>query len=334
MILVTGGTGLVGAHLLLALTQGASKIRAIYRTEQSIAKTRRLFAFAKAESRFEKIEWIASDLFDLPALDTAFQGVSQVYHSAGLISFDPADYHALRKTNIEGTANMVNLALAHQVDKFAYVSSVAALGDPVEGRIINEDTPWDPDRKHHDYAISKYGGELEVWRGTQEGLDAVIINPGGILGEGFYRAGSGAYFRLAAMQLPYYPTGTTGFVDVKDVVQILITLMTGPIKNEAFVVVAANANHRDVLTQIAKQLEVKAPRKPLRKWMFLLFLIFDTLRHVLTRKRRRVFLTTYTSMTSRELYDAGKSETLIPFQYTALERTLERVCSDFKSYAR
>ena len=183
MVLITGATGLVGSHLALHLLENNERIRAIYRTKTSIEKTKSLFKLYGKESLFEQIEWIEADINDIPSLEIAFKGVEYVYHCAALISFDPKDEKKLRKINIEGTANIVNFCLAFNVKKLCHVSSIAALGDLMEHEtLITEETIWNPEKHHSDYAISKYGAEMEIWRGLQEGLPVVIINPGVILG--------------------------------------------------------------------------------------------------------------------------------------------------------
>ena len=179
MILVTGGTGLVGAHLLLHLLEnGEEKIRAIYRKSKQIEKTKSLFELYKKSDLFSKIGWIQADILDVPSLENAFEEVDYVYHCAGLISFNPDDENQLRKVNIEGTANIVNFCIDKKVTKLCHVSSIAALGNLTQNQtIITEETEWNPEVLHSDYAISKYGAEMEVWRGQQEGLQVVIVNP-------------------------------------------------------------------------------------------------------------------------------------------------------------
>jgi len=110
MNLITGGTGLVGAHLLLHLLQNGEAVRALYRNEKSIQKTVSLFNETGNSKWIDKIEWVLGDITDIPSLENAFQGVSQVYHCAALISFTCSDDEVLRKTNIECTANVVNCA--------------------------------------------------------------------------------------------------------------------------------------------------------------------------------------------------------------------------------
>ena len=223
MILVTGGTGLVGSHLLYKLLKTNNKIRAIYRREHKLALVKKVFSYYSAddESLFEQIEWVEADITDIPALQRAFQDIDYVYHCAAFVSFEPDKYHVLRKINIEGTANVVNFCLSHQVKKLCYVSSIAAIGHQQNPQqLITEDTNWNQDADNSVYAITKYGAEIEVWRGSQEGIDAVIINPGIIIGPGFWNSGgSSSLIKKIYKGMPYYTHGVTAYVDVDDVVR-------------------------------------------------------------------------------------------------------------------
>ncbi len=260
MVLVTGGTGLVGAHLLLHLVENGDTVRAIYRNITSIQKTKALFLCYKKESLFEKIEWVQADITDVPSLEMAFENVKYVYHCAALISFDPKDEDLLRKINIEGTANIVNFCVAKTVKKLCYISSIAALGDLKENeKIITEEAEWNPEKQHSDYAISKYGAEMEIWRGQQEGLDTVIVNPGIIIGPGFLEQGSGMLFKKVANGLPFYTKGVTGFIAVPDLVNITVKLMKNDHSNERFTLIAENLIFRDLINSIADCLNVKKP---------------------------------------------------------------------------
>ena len=260
MILVTGGTGLVGAHLLLHLVENEESVRAIYRNLESIQKTKALFSLYKKEALFEKIDWLHADIIDVPSLETAFENVDYVYHCAALISFDPKDEDLLRKINIEGTANIVNFCIAKSVKKLCYLSSISALGDLKENeKIITEEAEWNPEKPHSDYAISKYGAEMEIWRGQQEGLETVIVNPGVIIGPGFWEQGSGLLFKKVAKGLTFYTKGVTGFVAVPDVVQMTVKLMKNGFSNDRFTLVAENITFQDLMNTVADSLKVKRP---------------------------------------------------------------------------
>ena len=269
MILVTGGTGLVGAHLLLHLIEsrsiGTQKVRAIYRSVTSIEKTKSLFATYKKDFLFEQIEWIQADITQVPSLEIAFQNIDTVYHCAALISFDPKDEDILRKTNIEGTANIVNFCIAFGIKKLCFVSSIATLGDllPHE-KFITEETEWNPEKYHNDYAISKYGAEMEIWRGQQEGLEVIIVNPGVILGPvpkfRDWEKGSGQLFTNVKNGLKFFTLGSTGFVAVADVVRMAQQLMQSETKNERFTLIAENSIFRDILNTMAGALGVQRPK--------------------------------------------------------------------------
>ncbi|MES2240598.1 MAG: NAD-dependent epimerase/dehydratase family protein [Bacteroidota bacterium] len=301
MILVTGGTGLVGAHLLLHLIENGERARAIYRKKSNIQKTKSLFEHYNKVALFDAIEWVHADILDVPSLEHAFMNCTQVYHCAALISFDPKDEKHLRKTNIEGTANIVNFCLAKGVQKLCYVSSVAALGDlAAHETITTEETEWNPEKHHSDYAISKYGAEMEIWRGHQEGLKVIIVNPGVIIGPGFEDQGSGQLIKKIADGLLFYTSGTNAFVTVTDVVNNMYQLMQSTICNERFILIGQNIVFRDLFNTIADSLKVKRPSieaKPYimeitwrLHWFLSLFsqktnnLSKETLRSMLTKK--------------------------------------------------
>ncbi len=261
MILVTGGTGLVGAHLLLQLTINGDKVRALYRNEKNLLKTKNLFDLYEKSDLFDLIEWVPGDINNIPSLEIAFNGITKVYHCAAVISFDPNDEKMLRKINIEGTANIVNFCLSNCIQKLCHVSSTAALGDLSESENIKtEETEWNPEKPHSDYAISKYGAEMEVWRGQQEGLDIVIVNPGVIIGPGFNDQGSGKLFKKVEEGLSFYTTGTTGFIAITDVIFAMNELMESSIRNERFILISQNVVYRDILYTIADTIQAKRPR--------------------------------------------------------------------------
>ena len=260
MVLITGGTGLVGSHLLLHLIENGESVRAIYRKLETIQKTKKLFSHYKKENLFEKINWLEADILDVPSLEIAFENLDYVYHCAAFISFDPKDEDLIRKTNIEGTANIVNFCIAKKVKKLCFISSIAALGDLKENEnSITEETEWNPEKSHSDYAISKYGAEMEIWRGQQEGLNSVIVNPGVILGPRIWEEGSGILFKKIQNGFPFYSKGSTGFIAVTDVVQLMVHLMKSEVKNERFALVAKTISFQELFNSMADALKVKRP---------------------------------------------------------------------------
>ncbi|MFD2543259.1 NAD-dependent epimerase/dehydratase family protein [Lacinutrix gracilariae] len=331
MILVTGGTGLVGSHLLYELVKNHQKVRAIYRNKAKIEAVKKVFSYFTEEVNilFNKIEWIEADILNIPQLTEAFTGITKVYHCAAFISFDVKDYYALRKTNIEGTANIVNLSIANNIEKLCYVSSIATLGNKEDGSLIDEDSFWNPEAVNSVYSITKNGAEMEVWRGTQEGLDAVIVNPGIILGAGFWHSGSGLLFKKVNNKLSYYTTGTTGYVDVKDVVQCMVQLMTSSIVNQRFIVVAKNLSFKQCTEIIAKHLHVKPPKKQATPLILAIAWRADWLKSFFTGKPRMLTKQNASSALSITNYNNQKIKEALDFNFTPIEKSIENISKSF-----
>lgn len=316
MILVTGGTGLVGAHLLLHLLENEAKVRALYRNIENIQKTKTLFGLYKKESLFDLIEWQEGDILDIPSLEKIFIGIEYVYHCAACISFDPKDEQKLRKTNIEGTANIVNFCLENQVKKLCHVSSIAALGDLAEHEtIITEETEWNPEKPHSDYAISKYGAEMEIWRGQQEGLKTIIINPGVILGPGFENQGSGVLFKTIKKTLPFYTTGSTAFVSVLDVVSVARHLMISELSNQRYILSANSYSYKELSVSICSALQLKQPTIGLKNWQLNLASKLDWLFTKLGLKSRSLTQDMARTLNTESNYSNQKLKIALDFHF-------------------
>ena len=331
MILVTGGTGLVGAHLLYRLVSDNEKVKAIYRNERKIANTKSVFSSYTEDynTLFNAIEWIQADLLDVPALSEAFIGVTKVYHSAAFVSFEPDKYHLLRKTNIEGTANIVNLCISNNIEKLCYVSSIATLSNTLSTEFISEETEWNPEDDNSVYAITKYGAEMEVWRGTQEGLDAVIVNPGVILGAGIWRYGTGSLFEKAQKGLKYYPSGSLGLISVEDVISSMIKLMHSNIINQRFVLVAENWTYKDFLQALAIAVDSKPPKKLASISLLSIAWKLDWLNYKITGKRRQLTKQVAKSISTETQYNNDKIKTALNYEFKAIDKTITSIGAHF-----
>lgn len=261
MIFVTGGTGLVGSHLLFDLVKKGQSVRALKRTSSNVLNVKKLFCFYSPEGKtlFDQIEWVEGDILDIYSLLDALENVSYVYHCAAMVSFIANDTDTLIKTNVEGTANLVNACLEKQIKKLCFVSSVAALGTSENGAVFTEKLVWKSSPEHSMYAISKYGAEREVWRGSEEGLNVVIVNPSVIIGPGNWNKGSSLLFKQFYAGMLFYTNGTTGFVDVRDVVKAMVQLTESTINNERYIVSAANLSYLAFFKEMAKAFSKRAP---------------------------------------------------------------------------
>ncbi|GIZ09941.1 NAD-dependent epimerase/dehydratase family protein [Flavobacterium sp. UMI-01] len=331
MILVTGGTGLVGAHLLLHLLENEEKVRAIYRNTQSIDKTKSLFAHYDKETLFLKIDWQYGDITDIPSLEKAFIGIDYVYHCAGFISFNRNDEQLLRKINIEGTANVVNLCIANHIKKLCHVSSVAALGDLAEHEtIITETTEWNPEKHHSDYAISKYGGEMEIWRGQQEGLQTVIINPGVILGPGFNKQGSGLLLHQVAKGLSFYTKGITGFIAVDDVAKIAIQLLKSNHNNQRYILIASNTSYQAVINSMCEGLKIKKPSIEIKPWQLEIAWRIDALLSFLSLKKRTLPKDIARAAYHQSLFSNEKIKADLPIRFLDIHYYIMKLTQGYK----
>ncbi|TAF50006.1 MAG: NAD-dependent epimerase/dehydratase family protein [Sphingobacteriia bacterium] len=223
LILVTGGTGLLGSALLQTLVKANEPVRALYRTQKP------------TWAGSEKIDWWPADLDDVHALEDALSGVDKVYHCAATVSFHPARKKALFQTNVMGTANLVNACLSQNVRRFLLVSSVAALGRIRQEKTIDESMHWSPETSNSEYGRTKYLAELEAWRGMAEGLEVVAVNPVIILGAGNWEGGSSGIFKSAYKEFPWYTEGMSGFVDVQDVVNAMLLVMADGATGERYI---------------------------------------------------------------------------------------------------
>ena len=333
MILVTGGTGLVGSHLLYKLTSRNEQVRAIYRRAHKLESVKKVFSYytKEVDTLYNRIEWVEADLNDIPALIEVFNDIKFVYHCAAFVSFEPDKYHQLRKINIQGTANIVNLCVANQIQKLCYVSSIAAIGSELdEDLLISEKTAWNPELDHSVYAITKYGAEIEVWRGTQEGVDAVIVNPGLILGPGFWHGGgSGSLIKQVYKGFPYYTTGMTAYVDVDDVVKAMIELMNSHIKNESFIVISDNLTFKEFQMKVAKALGVQAATKEASEFILAVGWRLDWLRHKILGKRRKLSKQMAKTAVTKTVYDNSKLKQFLNFEFKPIETSIEQVAEFF-----
>ncbi len=325
-ILVTGGTGLVGSHLLAKLALQGKSIRALHRQSSDLEKVKHVFSYYSDDFKnlFKAVEWVEGDITDIPSLEPTFKDIKQVYHCAAIVSFRKKDAELMRKNNIEGTANMVNLSLVNSVQKFCYVSSIATL-DKNEGKgVIDESNEWNPENNNYDYAISKYGGEMEVWRGSQEGLPVVIVNPGVILGAGFWEYNTGRFFTKAANSFNYYTTGKTAFVGVQDVVKAMTQLMESDIVNQNYLLVAENATFQYVMNEIAEVLGTKPPTKKVTPFMAEIAWRLAGLHAFFTGKQPMI--TKHSSKAAQQTYSylAAKIKKDLGFEFESLEESILR----------
>lgn len=270
MILVTGGTGLVGSHLLYELTRGGRQVRALKRAGSLTGLVRQLFTWYDAERgalSYDRIEWVDGDINDMISLQEALAGITHVYHCAAVVSFMPDDKDRMMHVNVEGTANLVNLCLKAGISKLCHCSSVAAIGKPDRGNNIDESLVWKTSSRNSWYAISKYGAEREVWRATEEGLRSVIVNPTVVIGPGDPTRSSAQLYQSVKNGMKFYTTGVTGFVDARDVATTMVMLMEGEQESQRYIISSENLSYKTLFELFAKAAGVPPPRLRATRFM-------------------------------------------------------------------
>lgn len=325
MIFVTGGTGMVGAHLLYDLTKRGEKVRALKRPGSNIHRTEKIFASYSIEylSLMQNIEWVDGDILEKDSLRELLAGVDQIYHVAAMLSFDPRDRETMIQNNCEGTANLADLALLLQIPRFCHVSSIAAIGMPPEGVEANEKHPWHNNMDHSAYAESKYLSEMEVWRAIYQGLNAVIVNPSVIIGPGDWKSGSSLLFYVVRNGLRFYTRGGTGFVDVRDVTKAMRLLMEDKVwevvKTQRYILNSENISFRRFFDHIADNLKVNRPKFFAGKTLLNIAWHVSLLKSFLTGKCPSFTRETARSANNLSFYNGSKICQAVGFKYIPVE---------------
>lgn len=321
-VLVTGGTGFLGAYIIKNLVEKGSVVSALRRSNDP--------PFFLPPSITNKVEWIQGDILDVVSLSEAMIDVDSVIHSAAIVSFTNNDRERMYQVNVEGTANVVNAALENNIKRFVHISSVAALGRKTNSEFISEERKWEEDKMNTNYAISKHKAELEVWRGFAEGLDGVILNPSTILGFGDWHQSSSAIFKNAYKEFSWYTNGINGFVGVEDVAEAAVQLLYSDLTEKRFIINSENSSFKEVFNLIAEGFGKKKPHRKATKligslaWRWEAFASFITGKKPLLTKETAKVAHCLTSFDNRALL-----ETLPLFSFTPLSLVIKNACKKY-----
>jgi nucleoside-diphosphate-sugar epimerase len=323
MILVTGGTGFIGAYILKQLIEKGHKVRAIKRLSGKIP------AFIAA-GIMNKVEWVEGDVLDIVSLDEAMEGIDAIVHAAAIVSFSPDKRKELYQVNVEGTTNVVNMALEKNIRRFIHISSVAALGRSESGETVTEEKQWNDGKLNTGYAISKYKAEMEVWRGIAEGLEATILNPTVVLGYGNWNNTSCEIFKTVYNEFPWYTTGVNGFVYVEDVARAAVALLESDINGERFIINGDNWNYQQLFNTIADGFGKKRPYRKVTPFLANVALITEKIKSVLTGKGSILSRETARIAQNLTYYNNSKITNALPgFSFTPLEQAIKDSCKRY-----
>lgn len=323
-ILITGGTGFLGAYIIRELVRKGYKVRALRRSS-------RIPHFLPA-TIFETVEWVEGDILDVVSLEDAMHGIDTVIHSAAIVSFSPRDKDRMYKVNVEGTANVVNIALESNVTRLVHISSIAAIGRKPDGGHVNEEKKWEESNVNTHYAKSKFKAELEVWRGISEGLNAVMVNPSTILGFGDWHSGSSAIFRNVHNEFKWYTSGLNGFVDVEDVAAATVLLMESGISESRFIINGDNWPFRKLMDEIAMNFGKRKPPREATPFLLEIAWRVERLKSMITGRKPLLTKESAKVGTSKTYFDNGKFLKAFPdFTFTPLEQTIANACTKYRA---
>jgi len=317
MILITGATGFLGSELAVYLAKQETTICCIKRKTSVIPNI--LFPYQN------KIRWIDADLLNYGELENAFKDITQVYHCGAWVSFKEADRASVIDNNVQGTANVVELCKQQGV-RMVHVSSVAAVGLAKQGELITEDHQFNQNTRHDGYATSKFESEAEVWRGINDGLNAVIVNPSIIIGTNAGKKGSGEIFETLRKGMLFYTTGGNGFVDAEDVVKCMVLLMSSGITGQRYIINNENISYKNLSSKITKAFKKPSPKILLMPWALELAWRGAAVWSIVTGKSPAIDKTTARSVSSSYYYDTSKIRKAIPIEFKPLDQSIIEIC--------
>ncbi|WP_276497701.1 NAD-dependent epimerase/dehydratase family protein [Pontibacter litorisediminis] len=320
MVFVTGGSGLIGSFLIPELLRQGHQVKALYR------------GHVPAVAGAGQVQWVEGDILDPALLRAALADVKYVFHSAGLVSYAPQDEELLKQVNIEGTANIVDACLEAGGIKLCHVSSIAAVGRPKNTEVLTEKTKWDPAAEVSAYASSKYFGELEVWRGVAEGLDAVIVNPSIILGPADWSRSSTQLFRYVYNERPFYTAGEANFVDVRDVVEAMLRLTFSEVSGERFILNAERMSYKAFFEEAANCFGKKAPGIKVPGGVAEVVWRLEHARAWLTGARPLITKDTARVSRKTHFFSSGKIQKMIGFGFRPVSESVGWVCRELQGH--
>ena len=321
-VLVTGGTGFIGAYIIKELVEKGYSVRAIRRSIK--------LPFFISPDILNKAEWVPGDVLDLISLNEAMDGVDAVIHSAALVSFLKSERTQMYNTNVDGTANVVNLALENGIKKLVHISSISALGRTFTGEHVTEEKKWTVSKLNSHYGISKYKAEMEVWRAMAEGLDAVIINPSTVLGFGNWHDSSCAIFKNVYKGFRWYTKGINGFVDVEDVAKVAVLLMESSFTEQRFIVSNQNWEFRQLFKMMAEAFGKKPPTWEATGFLSSIAWRFEKLRSLIQGSKPLITKETALIALSKTFWENDKILKALPgFSFNSLDHCIIKACKNY-----
>ena len=322
-VLITGGTGFIGAYIIKNLVEKGLTVRAIRRNSP--------LPFFIPSKILDAVEWVPGDVLDVVSLDDAMKGMDAVIHAAAIVSFRQADRKRMYQANVNGTTNVVNAAVEKGISRFLHISSVAAIGRTTRPELVTEEKSWAENKVNTHYARSKHQAEMEVWRGFAEGLEGVIVNPSTVLGFGNWHQSSCAIFRNAYKEFAWYTNGINGFVGVEDLAEAVVRLLQTSITQRRFIASAENWSFKKLFECLAAGFDKKPPTRMATPLLGNVVWRLEAVRSLLTGSKPLLTRETARISHSKTSFDnAALLQALPGFRFKPLEEVIKNACDQYK----
>ena len=333
MNLVTGATGIIGSHVVFSLLQNNELVIAGKQKQSDILKVKKLFSYytKNYQELFDKIKWVEIDLLDIYSIEAALENVNCVYHCAGMVSFNKKDRASLYQINEIGTTNVVNACLNKNINSLCYVSSISTINNLDYKLPLNEDVFWKKSGKESDYSISKYNAEREVWRGIEEGLSAVIVNPGIVLSPGFWNQSSSVLFSTCFKGNKFYTNGSSAYIGALDLSAIMLELVSAKKFGSRYIIIENNYSYHFILSEIQKQLNKTPPSIKISKWQMRLGRLASQFASNFTKNHPLISSSMINSAFNTQTFSNQKILALTKRQIMPINQVINEICKIYLS---
>ena len=333
MNLITGATGMLGTHIMIELLKRGESVRALKRSSSDTSMVKKVFE-SYHSPHFSTIEWVEGDVLDMHSLMDAMIGCTRVFHCAAIVSYHPDDRQTMYAINVEGTENVINVALQQGGVKVGFISSIAAIGKAKNNDTVDEESEWvDGDFNTH-YAITKQRSEMEFWRGIHEGLEGVAFNCGLIIGPGDFTRSSPSLFLKISEGMSFYPPGGTGFIAAVDCARIIAEITLSSVNAERYILVSENLSMKELFQSTAEALGVRVPSKEAKPWMMNAARWVESLRELLGGRKALVTAETVRNAAVRFYYNNEKLRTIYNTPFTPIKEAIRQTAAFYNLHKK
>lgn len=277
-----------------------------------------------------KVRWVDLDLNDVFSIEAALEGVDTVYHCAGFVSFNRNHRRQLMEVNHEGTRRLVDACIHKKIGAFCHVSSLATLHNLEHTGLLNEQVFWKKSGKESDYAVSKYNAEREVWRAIEEGLNAVIVNPGVVLSPGFWDQSSSTIFKTCYKGNLFYPPGNTAYVHAADVAYCMVSLTEKQRFGERFLLLENNYTFRQIFSLIQVAFHKKPPSVRAGRFVLTVGWMAEAILAFFTGRSAVITRAIINSALNTQLYSNQKIKEALNLEFISTGKAIEEICMAYE----